>query len=110
VRENQTTLAQNCPADEEAGSNETVTITGNLAGAPAGSTVDVSWTMRDGFENVTRTVVTNPKTDAQGNWSTSVDSESFEHGTWTVSSRYAGTQGYAPSETGPCSFTVQNQS
>ena len=110
VQETQTTLTQKCPADEEAGSNETVTITGNLAGAPANSTVDVSWTMRDRFENVTRTVETHPKTDSQGNWSTSVDSESFEHGTWTVSSRYAGTQGYAPSETGPCSFTVQDQS
>jgi hypothetical protein len=110
VRETETTLTQNCPADFEFHSNETVTITGRLNGAPAGSTVDVTWEMRDGQENLTRTVVTHPTTDGSGNWSTSVDSQSFEHGHWTVTARYAGAEGYSPSQAGVCTFEVEDNS
>ena len=82
VREIPTTLTQNCPADNQFHSNNLVTITGNLAGAPAGSTVDVTWQMPTRNEPGGRTVVTHPTTDAQGNWSTSVQSQSFEYGNW----------------------------
>jgi len=110
VREIQTTLTQNCPADNQFNSNQDVTVTGKLAGAPAGSTVDVTWQMPIRNEPGGRTVVTHPTTDGQGNWSTTVASDSFEYGTWTVSSKYAGGGGYAPSQAGPCTFQVQDNS
>ena len=106
----QTTLTQNCPADNEFNSNDVVTITGNLAGAPAGSTVDVTWVIPVRDEPGGRTVVTHPTTDAQGNWSTSVQSISFEWGTWSVSSNYAGGAGFAPSQSAPCTFFVSDNS
>jgi hypothetical protein len=109
VREKQTTLTQTCPADLQYGSHDAVTITGNLAGAPAGSTVDVTWEIPDNNEPG-RTVVTHPTTDAQGNWSSTVQAESFEWGTWRVSSKYAGGGGYAPSQSTPCMFEVNNDS
>lgn len=55
-------------------------------------------------------MVTHPTTDAQGNWSTTVQSQSFEWGDWTVSSSYEGGGGYRPAQTGPCSFEVANNS
>ena len=110
VRESQTTLTRNCPAEDEFHSNNLVTITGKLAGAPAGSVVDVTWTTRNDDEVVERTVVTHPTTDAEGNWSTSLQSQSFEDGTWSVASSYAGTEGYAPSQGPECSFHVQDNS
>ena len=105
-----TTLTQNCPADNEFNSNDEVTITGNLAGAPEGSTVDVTWVIPQSNEPGGRTVVTHPTTDAQGNWSTSVQSISFEWGTWSVSSNYAGGGGFSPSQSAPCTFFVSDNS
>jgi hypothetical protein len=105
-----TTLSENCPADNDFNSNDLVTITGKLAGAPAGSTVDVTWVIPQSNEPGGRTVVTHPTTDAQGNWSTSVQSQSFEWGTWQVSSNYAGSGEYAPSQAGPCAFFVSDNS
>jgi hypothetical protein len=110
VRGTETSITQNCPADFQFHSNQTVTVTGKLNGAPAGSTLDVTWEMRDGQENITRTVVTNPTTDSSGNWSTSVDSESFEHGHWTVRAEYAGSEGYSPSQGNVCNFEVEDNS
>jgi hypothetical protein len=109
VREIQTTLSQSCPADNQFNSNQDVTVTGKLAGAPAGSTVDVTWEIPDRNEPG-RTVVTHPTTDAQGNWSSTVDGGSSEWGNWTVSSKYAGGGGYAPSQAGPCTFHVTDNS
>lgn len=109
VQEAQTTLTQTCPADLFYSSNALVAVTGNLAGAPAGSTVDVTWDVPD-MNEPGRTVVTHPTTDAQGNWSTSVQSGSNEWGAWTVSSKYAGSAGYKPSQAGPCTFVVDNDS
>jgi hypothetical protein len=110
VRENQTTLTQNCPADDQFHSNNLITISGKLTGAPAGSTVDVKWTTRNDDEVVERTVETHPTTDAEGNWSTSLQSDHFEDGTWTVESSYAGGDGRAPSRAPDCSFHVQDNS
>jgi hypothetical protein len=110
VREIPTSLTRNCPADDQFHSNNLITITGNLAGAPAGSTVDVTWTTRNDDEVVERTVMTHPKTDAQGNWSTSLQSDSFEDGTWSVDTSYAGGGGYAASQGAACSFHVQDNS
>jgi hypothetical protein len=105
-----TTLTQSCPADNQFHSNNVVTVTGKLAGAPAGSTVDVTWEMPTRNEPGGRTVVTHPTTDAQGNWSTSVQSQSFEYGNWSVSSKYAGVGDYASSQAGPCTFAVSDNS
>jgi hypothetical protein len=54
--------------------------------------------------------VTHPTTDAQGNWSTTVQSQSFEWGNWSVSSKYVGSAGYKPSQAGPCTFRVSDNS
>jgi hypothetical protein len=104
------TLAQSCPADDQFNSNDEVTVTGKLSGAPAGSTVDVTWEMPDRNEPGGRTVVTHPVTDAQGNWTTTVQSQSFEYGNWSVSSSYAGGGGYGPSQAGPCTFHISDNS
>jgi peptidase C25-like protein len=105
-----TSLSENCPADNQFNSNDLVTITGNLAGAPAGSTVDVTWVTPIRNEPGGRTVVTHPTTDAQGNWSTTLQSQSSEWGNWQVSSKYAGGGGYAPSQSGTCTFFVEDNS
>jgi hypothetical protein len=109
VREKETTLTRDCPADDQFNSNQIVTITGKLAGAPASSTVDVTWEIPHTNEPG-RTVVTHPTTDAQGNWSSSVDPDSSEYGDWTVSSKYAGGGGYAPSQAPDCTFLVEDNS
>ena len=105
-----TTLTTNCPADNQFNSNDLVTVTGKLAGAPAGSTVDVTWEMPVRGLPGGRTVVTNPTTDGQGNWTTSVQSNSFEHGNWKVSAKFAGNGDYPPSQAGGCTFFVEDNS
>jgi hypothetical protein len=99
-----TTLTQSCPTIVDA--NNTMTITGNLAPAPAGSQVDVKFTppITAGSAESTQ----HPVTDAQGNWSAQVTPAGDDIGDWTVSSSYAGTSQYAPSQGGPCTVYVNS--
>ena len=113
VPRKQTSLSQTCPADNQYGNNSpSIPITGTLSGAPAGSTVDVEIKIpaSNGPPGSSRTVVAHPTTNAQGQWSTSVDPQLSEDGQWRVTSSYAGTGDLAPSSAGPCTFIVQDRS
>ena len=102
-----TRLTQSCPQTvvipNLAG---TMTITGNLAGAPAGSAVAVTF---DGAADTIdgRVVTVNATTDAAGNWTASLQLARGDQGTWSVSSAYAGAGPYAAAKTdAPCSVVV----
>jgi hypothetical protein len=113
VPKTQTSLTQSCPADGQYNSNDVdITITGTLSGAPAGSTVDVEikTPANDGPPGSGRTIVRHPTTNAQGNWSVTVASESNEYRDWQVKSSYAGTSKHAPASAGPCTFVVTDNS
>lgn len=114
-----TTLTQNCPTANQQvafGSSATVTMTGSLAGAPAGSVVDVSFKHPDpptsGPPITGRTEVVQAVTDAAGNWSASVTSTTSSDavGTWQVSSSFAGTAQYAASSVPACPVIVYDNS
>lgn len=108
-----TTLAQTCPSPVPFnGQTPTaVSVNGTLAGAPAGSTVVVTFTHPTrvvGNTQVTPTEAVDATTDAQGAWTASVTtSDRQDLGTWTVSSSYAGASQLAASQAGPCSTSVQ---
>jgi hypothetical protein len=109
-----TTLTQTCPSPQTFNAQvpTTIAISGNLAGAPAGSTVSVTFTRPTrivGNTPVTPTETFNATTDAQGNWTASAapTTDRNDLGTWTVSSSYAGTATTAASQGGPCSIVVQ---
>ena len=100
-----TTLTQSCPETVVIPNLVgTMTVTGNLGGAPAGSTVAVKF---DGVDiTTTRTATVNATTDASGNWTASLQVTRPDLGTWEVRSSYAGAAGYLPSSAGPCSINV----
>lgn len=98
-----TTLAQQCPASGTTG--QQMTVNGTLTGAPAGSTVTVTF-QAPGGRGVGRTVVSDVTTNANGAWSASVTPTANEPGTWTISSAYAGDKTHFASNAGPCQVTV----
>jgi hypothetical protein len=108
-----TTLTQTCPSPVALNDQTpaTVSVTGTLAGAPASSTVVVTFTRPTrvvGSAQVAPTETVVATTDAQGAWTASVTtSDRQDLGTWTVSSSYAGTSRLAASQAGPCSTSVQ---
>jgi hypothetical protein len=71
-------------------------MTGNLTGAPPGSTVTVTY--EHSQSETTHTEITT--TDAEGHYQTSYVGN--RAGNWAITARYAGTDQYAPSETAPC--------
>jgi Peptidase family C25/Propeptide_C25 len=96
-----TTLQQSCP---RSGAIETpLTVTGALSGAPAGSSVDVTFTPPKGEGSA---AVVHAKTGADGSWQASVTPTANQPGTWSISSSYAGTAQYAGSSAGPCTVLV----
>ncbi|HXR31107.1 MAG TPA: C25 family cysteine peptidase [Solirubrobacterales bacterium] len=95
-----TKLEQKCPAGGVPG--RPVTVSGTLSGAPAGSTVEVTFTPPSGPPEVVKAT-----TDAKGAWKASVTPTANQPGTWSASSHYAGTADYAESSAGPCSFDVE---
>jgi hypothetical protein len=108
-----TTLTQNCPSAVtfSTQTSTAVTVSGTLAGAPAGSAVAVTFTrpVRQIGNNAPAAVVTtiNATTDAAGAWTATVTtSDRADLGTWSVSSSYAGTAQYAAASGGPCTFLV----
>jgi hypothetical protein len=112
-----TTLTQNCPSANQQvpfGNSATVAMTGNLSGAPAGSTVAVSFKHPDrpGTAPGSGPVETvQATTDASGNWSAQVTTTNRQDiGTWQVSSAYAGTEQYAPSSAAACPVIVFDNS
>ncbi len=109
-----TTLTQSCPSPQTFSPTapSTFSISGNLAGAPAGSAVSVTFTKPTrtiGNDQVTPTETVVVNTDAQGNWTatTAPTSDRLDLGTWTARSSYAGATGFQASQGGPCSFVVQ---
>lgn len=104
-----TTLTQSCPASVAYGSEAEITVSGTLAGAPAGSTVDVTFKAPDGNEPG-RTIMVPATTDAQGGWTASFTTDQREFGDWTVSSSYAGTDQIAAAQGGPCTIDVFDNS
>jgi hypothetical protein len=118
VQQAPTTLTQNCPTANQQvpfGNSATVTMTGNLAGAPAGSAVAVSFKRPDrpgaGPPIPGPTTVVTATTDASGNWTASVTtSDRLDIGTWQVSSAFAGTAQYAASAAAACPVIVFDNS
>ena len=110
-----TALTQNCPGPNDTVAytgTVTVTMTGRLAGAPAGSEVTVTFKHPDTRAAVGRTETVKVKTDAAGNWSASVTSTTRSEavGTWQVSSAYAGTSQYQGSSAAACPVVVFDNS
>jgi hypothetical protein len=93
-------LTQACP--ESTGYNENFTISGTLAGPPAGSQVVVTATAPDTGRQESHTVTT----DSNGDWSTEFDppDPNNEDGLWSVSSHYAGNDQHTAADGGPCTF------
>ncbi len=100
-----TKLTQDCPADASF-QNPPLTVTGKLDGAPAGSTVDVTFTGHNANGGLIRTVVQHATTDAKGNWTSSLAIVRQDQGDWTITSTYAGDGTFAPAGAGPCTVTV----
>jgi hypothetical protein len=97
-----TSLEQSCPRSSFTG--QPLTVTGSLGGAPAGSVVDVTFTPPDESDPT----VVHATTQADGSWQASVTPTPNQPGTWSVSSRYAGTGQYAESTAGPCTTVVSS--
>ncbi len=100
-----TTLTQNCPAGATVNLQTlsgTLALTGHLAGAPAASKVTVTFT----GGKPTRTATVPVTTDASGNWSASTPITRTDQGNWTITSAYAGAEGIAGSQAGPCTVPV----
>jgi hypothetical protein len=103
-----TTLTQNCPQSVLLSGQfltGTMTVTGTLSTAPAGSTVVVTFAGTN-LVGPDRTVTVNATTDGSGAWTASAAMFREDQGTWSVSSSYAGTSQYAGSSAGPCSIQV----
>ncbi len=109
-----TALTQTCPQSVtfQFEGPTTVAVSGKLTGAPAGSTVSVTFlhpqqpqgstNPQPPPETVTAT------TGADGSWTASVKTTNrSDIGQWSVSSSYAGNTMYAASAGGPCSFPLQ---
>jgi Peptidase family C25/Propeptide_C25 len=81
-----------------AGTNDPMFMSGTLSGAPAGSTVTVTYEHPSSgtVERVSDT------TDAQGNYQTSFVGD--RAGDWFITARYAGTDQYQASATAPCNI------
>jgi hypothetical protein len=120
VPQTPTTLTQNCPTANQQtpfGSSATVTMTGKLTGAPAGSKVAVKFKHPDhpntaGPPIIGPTETVEATTDADGNWSAQVTSTNRNDavGIWQVSSSYAGTAQYAGSSADGCPVIVYDNS
>ena len=77
------------------GTNDAMTMTGVLSGAPAGSVVSVTYHHESGVTHVEQAT-----TNAQGGYQTSYVGNLS--GDWDITARYAGTDQYAPSASEPC--------
>jgi hypothetical protein len=112
ARPKATTLTQTCPSPVtfNAQGPTTVAVNGTLAGAPAGSTVTVTFTRPTrivGNTPVTPTTPVQVTTDVNGNWTASVQtSDRLDIGKWSASSSYTGASGYLASQAGPCDIVV----
>jgi hypothetical protein len=104
-----TSMTQACTTPQFLTPNLTgnLAVSGTLGGAPAGSTVAVTFNGVGAI--VPRTVTVNATTDAAGNWSASTPIGRNDQGSWTVSSSFAGTAELGPSSAGPCTIVVQLQ-
>jgi hypothetical protein len=106
-----TALTQSCPQNVTVNSQTVsgpVTVTGTLPGVPQGAKVTVTFQAPgpNGGPGG-NTYVRDVTTDANGAWSATATAVRADLGTWSVSSSYAGGDGYAGSSAGPCTFTVQ---
>ena len=108
-----TTLTQNCPAAGESiafnsQGPTTVSMTGNLRGAEAGQTVEVSFRHPDRRAAAGAVEKVMATTDADGNWSAQVTTTDRQDiGTWQVSSTYAGNADFAAASAPECPVVVQ---
>lgn len=105
-----TTLTQACPAAgvvDPQTLKGTITVTGNLAGAPADATVDVTFSGPPRDAGSPKTVTLAARTDGSGNWRATLDTVREDLGNWTVSSVFAERSGYLGSTVGPCTVTLQ---
>ena len=115
-----TTLTQACPVQVgfTAEPRGNLVVSGRLDGAPAGSTVAVSFKHPDRTNppSTGPTSLVNATTDANGAWTASlfvdftVPTYPTDIGYWTVSSKFAGTSSRLPSEAGPCTIFVFDNS
>jgi hypothetical protein len=108
-----TSLTQQCPSSVTFDPQLTViTVSGRLTGAPAGSTVAVTFTKPPRIVNsvlVTPTETVNATTNPQGDWTASLSTTNrSDIGEWSAVSRYAGATGYLASQTDGCKFTVSS--
>jgi hypothetical protein len=105
-------LTQICPQDVtfSTQTSTTVSVSGTLTVAPAGSTVSVTFTKPPrvvGNQTVTPTETAIGTTDVQGAWTASVTTtDRSDVGGWSALSKYAGAPGFAATQDGPCEFAV----
>jgi hypothetical protein len=105
-----TALTQSCPQNVTVDAKTVsgpVTVSGTLPGVPEGATVTVTFQAPgpNGGPGG-HTYVRDVTTDSGGAWSATATAVRADLGTWSVSSAYAGGDGFAGSSAGPCTFTV----
>jgi hypothetical protein len=106
-----TNLSATCPPTFVSNEQE-ATITGKLTPAFAGATITIKVTSPDTEtqEPTGSSFELTATTDANGNWSTQVDTSRDDDpggdngGTWKVEARYAGDAGHKPSSAPACTF------
>jgi hypothetical protein len=105
-----TALTQSCPQNVTVDKTASgpVTVTGTLPGVPEGTKVTVTFQAPgpNGGPGG-NTYVKEVMTDAGGAWSATATAVRADLGTWSVSSSFAGGDGFAGSSAGPCTFAVQ---
>jgi hypothetical protein len=82
-------------------------VTGRLAGAPTGSTVNVTFTGPPRGASAPKTVTLPASTDGSGAWAASLDTVREDLGDWTVRSVFVEQGGYAGSTAGPYTISLQ---
>ena len=102
-----TTLTQQCPASGTM--DEPLTVSGTLAGAPAGATVTVTFQAPPLRATPGRTVPVQTTTAADGSWRASVTpgrNQGDVPGRWTIQAAYAGDAAHDGSRSAPCTVPV----
>lgn len=109
VKSQPTSLSQQCPQSVD-GFHDPLTVSGKLDPGFAGAQIKVKYTTPTGDPTPSRTFERTVTTDANGNWSDSIDvrEEEFDNwrGDWKIQARYEGDATHAGSTAQECTVNV----
>jgi hypothetical protein len=106
VKQQPTSLSQQCPAEPVGAYNGNFTVSGQLQPALAGAAIKVTYTTPDSTESFERSVTT----DGNGAWTDTIDPRSVNqpYGAWKVQGRFEGDTGHSGSSAPECTVAVFN--